>query len=153
MQRNHARFGKKIPVTHVLSLNGKPIEWTEKWVYLGVTLRSSKTFDCCVTERIRKFYRSVNAILRIEGSRNEMIMLRLLESHCVPILTYGVEIVHVNNRDERRQLRVAYNSLFRRLFDYRWSESVTALQGFLSRPTWEQLIEKRSENFFKRIHA
>ena len=80
-------------------------------------------------------------------------MLRLLESHCVPILTYGIEIVSVNNRDERRQLRVAYNSLFRKLFDYRWRESVSALQGFLSRPTWEQLVEKRSLNFYNRLQA
>ena len=82
-----------------------------------------------------------------------MIMLRLLEIQRVPILTYAIEVVNVNNRDERRQLRVAYNSLFRRLFDYRWSESVTALQKFLSRPTWEQLTEKRSGNFFNRIRA
>ena len=80
-------------------------------------------------------------------------MLRLLESHCVPILTYGIEIVTINNRDERRQLRVAYNSLFRKLFGYRWSESVTALQQFLSRPTWEQLVESRYVKFTNRVRA
>ena len=80
-------------------------------------------------------------------------MLRLLEIRCVPTLTYGIEIVHVSNRDERRQLRVAYNSIFRRLFGYRWSESVTALQQFLSRPTWEQLIEKRHLKFTNRLSA
>ena len=80
-----------------------------------------------------------------------MVMLRLLESHCVPLLTYAIEVVHVSDRNERRQLRVAYNSLFRKLFNYRWSESVTALQAFLERPTWEQLVEKRQSSFFKRI--
>ena len=57
----------------------------------------------------------------------------------------------ITNRDERRQLRVAYNSVFRKIFGYRWSESVTALQGFLGRPTWEQLIEKRHSSFTARI--
>ena len=37
-----------------------------------------------------------------------MVMLRLIETHCIPLLTYGIEIVHVVNRDERRQLRVYY---------------------------------------------
>ena len=60
------------------------------------------------------------------------------------------EIIHVKNRDEKRQLRVAYNSVFRKIFGYRWSESVTALQGFLSRPTWEELVEKRQSSFFAR---
>ena len=78
-------------------------------------------------------------------------MLHLLETHCVPILTYAIEVIHVSNRDERRQLRVAYNSLFRKIFQYRWSESVTALQAFLERPTWEQLTERRRKNFVKRI--
>ena len=80
-----------------------------------------------------------------------MVMLRLVEAHCVPLLSYAIEIIHVANRDERRQLRVAYNSLFRKIFNYRWSESVSALQSFLKRPTWEQLVEKRRNSFIKRI--
>ena len=79
------------------------------------------------------------------------MMLRLVESHCVPILTYAIEVVHVANRDERRQLRVAYNSLFRKISNYRWSESVSALQSFLDRPTWEQLVEKRRNSFLNRV--
>ena len=78
-------------------------------------------------------------------------MLHLVETHRVPILTYAIEIIHVSNRDERRQLRVAYNSLFRKIFQYRWTESVSALQAFLERPTWEQLIEKRRKQFVRRI--
>ena len=67
------------------------------------------------------------------------------------MMSYGVEIIEVKNRDEKRQLRVAYNSFFRKIFGYRWSESVTALQGFLGRPTWEELVEKRQSSFFSRI--
>ena len=78
-------------------------------------------------------------------------MLRLIETHCIPLLTYAIEIVHVNDTDERRQMRVAYNSIFRKIFGYRMSQSVSSLQSFLGRPTWEQLIEKRKESFFSRI--
>ena len=67
------------------------------------------------------------------------------------LLTYAIEVVHVSNRDEKRQLRFAYNSIFRKIFGYRWLESVTALQEFLGHPTWEQLIEKRQSSFHKRI--
>ena len=65
------------------------------------------------------------------GFSNDMVMLRLVESHCVPLLTYAIEIIHVLDRDDRRQQRVAYNSLFRKIFHYRKFESVTALQHFL----------------------
>ena len=108
-------------------------------------------FSCTVRERIKKFYRCANAILRIDGHSDDMIMLQLLETHCLSLLTYAIEIVHVANTDERRQLRVAYNSVFRKIFGYRWSQSVTALQHFLSRPTWEELVDKRKKSFTRNI--
>ena len=141
-------FGKRTNIPHELMLNGKKIEWAEEWPYLGITLKSGKTFECSVTDRVKKFYRCVNAILRIDGYSNDLVLLRLIETHCIPILTYAIEIVHVSNR---RQLRVAYNSVFRKIFNYRWSESVSALQKFLERPTWEQLVEKRRNTFTARV--
>lgn len=82
-----------------------------------------------------------------------MVMLMLVETHCVPLITYAIEIIEVCNRDEKRQLRVAYNSLFRKIFHYRRYESVSALQHFLGRPTWEELIEKRQKGFEKRVRS
>ena len=140
-------FGKRTTITHDVVINGSRIEWVDEWSYLGVVLKSSKQFDCSVTDRVKKFYRCANSILRIDGRSNDMVMLHLLETHCVPLLTYAIEVVEIMNRDERRQLRVAYNSLFRKLFGYRWSQSVTNLQAFLSRPTWEELVDRRRNNF------
>ena len=145
-------FGKSIVITHEIVLNGRSIDWADEWLYLGVTLKSGKLFSCCVKERVKKFYRCANSILRIDGVSNDMVMLRLLEAHCIPLLTYAIEIIHVKNTDERRQLRVAYNSIFRKLFQYRWRESVTKLQHFLGKPTWEELIERRRSGFSHRLN-
>ena len=92
-----------------------------------------------IQDRLKRFYRCANAIFRTDGHLDELVMLQLAESHCIPLLTYAIEIIHVANRDERRQLRVAYNSVFRKIFGYRQSQSVIALQGLLGKPTWEQL--------------
>ena len=146
-------FGQRVNIHVNVELNGKVVDWVDEWVYLGVSLKSAKTFDCSIKEKIKKFFRCTNAIFRIEDRSNDTVMLRLLESHCVPLLTYAIEVIQVKNRDESRQLRVAYNSLFRKLFGYRWSESVTSLQSFLGRPTWEQLVEKRRSNFVNRIRS
>ena len=62
-----------------------------------------------------------------------------------------ISVIHVADRDERRKLRVAYNSIFRRVFGYRDWESVTNLQHALNRPTWEELIDKRTAKFLKSI--
>ena len=121
-------------------MNGNKVEWAEEWKYLGVMLKSAKQFNCA------------NSILGIDGRSNDMVKLRLIESHCIPLLTYAIAIVHVADWDERRQLRVAYNFVFRKIFCYRWSQSVSMLQSFLERPTWEQLVEKRRNNFCKRLN-
>ena len=118
-------FGRPVSVSYEVQLDGKTIKWTNECLYLGVLLSTSKVFNCAITERVKKFYRCANSILRIDGQSSDTVMLRLLETHCIPILTYAIEVIHVTNRDERRQLRVAYNSIFRRIFCYRRSESVT----------------------------
>ena len=111
-------FGSLNPPTYLLELGGERIRWEEKCKYLGITLKAGLTFGCCVQETVAKFYRALNAILRIDGRSDDAVMLRLLESHCIPILTYGIEVVHVRNRAERRSLCVAYNAVYRKLFGY-----------------------------------
>ena len=61
-----------------------------------------------VKERVRKFFRCANAILRIDGKSNDMVMLRLIEAHCIPVSTYAIEIFYVADRDERRQLQLYF---------------------------------------------
>ena len=146
-------FGKKTEINFKPTLNGSPIAFVSEWKYLGVILKSGPRFGCSVSERVKKFYRSLNSILRVEGRSDDMVMLRLLEAHCVPILTYAIEMTDVANRDERRSLRVGYNSIFRKLFGYRYFESVTNLQHALGRPTWEELVEKRKSGFDTRARA
>ena len=143
-------FGRKCSNLATLTLDGKSIAWEENCVYLGVTLKSGKNFSCSVVEQVRKFYRCANAILRIDGRSDDLTMLSLLESHCLPILTYGIEMIYVSDRAERRKMRVAYNSIFRKIFHYRYRESVTALQGHLGRLTWEQLMAKRRTSFVQK---
>ena len=146
-------FGRKNCAAYMPLLNGVPIEWVQEWTYLGVMLKSGPRYGCSVTERVKSFYRALNSILRIDGRSNDIILLQLIETHCVPILTYAIEVVNISNRDERRSMRVAYNSIFRKLFGYRSFESVTNLQHCLHRPTWEELIDKRKSGFLMRART
>ena len=143
-------FGKGKAPKYAINLDGDVLTWEQKWSYLGVQLMSGPTYGYCIKEKLSSFYRSLNAILRIEGNAGEIVLLRLLEAHCLPILTYAIEAIHVANRDDRRQLRVAYNAIYRKVFRYRYSESVTALQHCLERKTWEELLETKTESFMRK---
>ena len=61
--------------------------------FLGLTLKSAKRFNCSIVDRVKKFYRCSNAIFRIDGHSNDMVMLRLVETHCIPILRYAIEVI------------------------------------------------------------
>ena len=146
-------FGKPLNISYRPTLNGMPIDWVSDWKYLGIVVKSGRRFGCSVQERVKSFYRSLNAILRVEGRSDDLVLLRLLEAHCVPLITYGIETLHIADRDEKRSLRVAYNSIFRKLFGYRHFESVTNLQHALRRPTWEELVDRRQNGFLNRARS
>ena len=80
-------------------------------------------------------------------------MVSLIEAHCVPVLSYGIEVAELHDRNERSKMRAAYNSLFRRIFGNRNFESVTDLQLALARPTWEMLVEDRKIGFHTRLQS
>ena len=144
-------FGKGESPKFKLRLNGREIDWVDSWVYLGVTLLKGSSFGCCVTETLKKFYRAANSVLRVEGRSDDTVMLSLLEAHCTPILSYAIEVINVTDSEQRRKMRVAYNSIFRKLFNYTWRESVTNLQHELGRPTWEELVDWRKTKFLDKV--
>ena len=144
-------FGKRCGDLFAPELNNRQLEWVDSWNYLGIDVVSGKRFGCSVTERIRKFYRCANGIFRIEGQSDDEVMLSLVHSHCIPILTYGMELVSFSDYREKSKIRKAYNSLFRRIYGYRTFESVTDLQLSLGRPTWEMLLEDMKINFYDRL--
>ena len=144
-------FGKRCSDLFTPSLNDTPIEWVDSCVYLGVRLVSSKYFKCSANDRIKKFYKCANAIFRIEGRSDDITMLSLVETHCVPILAYGIEVADFFDAGQRSKVRAAYNSLFRKIFGYRTYESVTDLQLSLARPTWEMLCHSRKVSFHNRL--
>ena len=101
-------FGKTCGNPFTPKLNGASLEWVDSWNYLGVQVVRGSRFGCTVTDRIKKFYRCANAIFRIEGRSDDETMMRLVESHCLPILTYGMESARLSAQ-ERSKRRCAYN--------------------------------------------
>ena len=126
-------FGKGVTPDFLIELDGAVIPWEAKWPYLGVQVKSGLSFNCCVKDKLSSYYRSLKSIIRIKGRSDEIVLLRLLEAHCLPVLTYGIEIIHVKNRWK--------------ICGYRYHESVTDLQHNLGRDTWEELVQKRTESF------
>ena len=63
----------------------------EECKYLGVSLKSAKAFGCSIKERIKKFYRYVNAIFRIDGHSD--VMLKLVEISKLIVFLYKLMLL------------------------------------------------------------
>ena len=93
---------------------------------MGLYLIGGANFDFTVAKR--KYYGSFNNIRSVVGRQvNEIMVLHLLKSHCLPRLMYGCEIWPLNAVNIL-EFDVLWNNSFRRVFNFYWQESVKPLQ-------------------------
>jgi len=62
---------------------------------LGMELMASSSFDTDLDQTRRKFYVSVNTILRHCSGASELMKLYLCESYCLQVLMYAVESLNL----------------------------------------------------------
>ena len=60
-------FGKKHSLA-ILKLDGKDIEWVDSWSNLGVTIKSHSSFNCCIDDKVKAFYRCAKTQCKNEVS-------------------------------------------------------------------------------------
>ena len=85
-------FGGRCPQSSLIMLNGVPLSWSLHVKYLGCTFICS-TGRIDIKQAVGKFYSSLNNILSVLGrNRNEMMVIHLVKSYCLPALVYGCEV-------------------------------------------------------------
>ena len=85
----------------------------------------------------------------IQRSR-ENIFMQLLYANCVPKLTYGAEVKDLNS-SEMNQYNVALNGAIRRIFGFRYWQSICQLRECYGFKSMEELFEKAKRRFFNSI--
>ena len=58
--------------------------------YLGISIKSARTFKCIMSMNKQKFYRAANCVISKVGCKNVSVLTALLLSKCVPIIMYGL---------------------------------------------------------------
>lgn len=131
-----------------MSLMKKPLNWVKRFKYLGITFIASKNLMVDTNLIIRKFYSSCNNILSKSAYLTELTRLHLLESYCLPILTYATVSISLRN-DQIHDLNVAWNSVYRKLFNYHKWESVKPIMIGLGKLDFKHIRVKLMFNFFR----
>jgi len=134
-------------------LSSEPITWTENtWAskYLGVWICAGKKFAIDLTECRRNFFSSVNCILNKANSASDLLKLQLVESYCLPILTYAMESFNLKVT-ELAQINYWWNSVYRKLFNYNKWELVRLLICKLQRLDFINIYYLRKISFIKNL--
>ena len=72
--------------------------------------------------------------------------MKLLYSNCIPILTYGAAVKLLSAR-EKHQLNVAINNAIRRIFSFRYWQSIRQIREFLCYDSVEVIFAKARRQF------
>ena len=99
------------------------ISWANSIKYLGIIFISGKQLSTDDVVIKRTFYTACNCLFANYSNQQELLQLQLLESYCLPILTYCTVAV-ILSIVQTANLNACWNSLFHQIFSvYKW-ESV-----------------------------
>ena len=142
-------FGEtKDKCVNPLLLYDTPLEFVPQWTYLGATIVAGKTLTFSCKKELSNFYRSINSLLSAIQKPNELVLMNLLYSNCVPVLTNAAEVKFFSNA-EMHDCNVALNNAIRRIFTYNRWESVRHLRQQLRFPNLTEIFYSRSTQFLK----
>ena len=102
------------------------IKWVDCCIYLGVGLKTGKTFAACADSNRRKFCGAVNNVITNENFLSEESLMEIIQKQCVYILMYGAGVWKLNVESIRR-LSVTQNRAVRCVFclyDYESVEDI-----------------------------
>ena len=93
---------------------------------------------------------SINSILYHSKYSSELVRLSLIESHCLPLLLYGLECLNLKI-SQLKLIGSWWNSVYRKLFGYHKWESVKEVIFGLHRLDFLHLSTMRHVYFLKQL--
>ena len=133
-----------------LTLGDSTIEYVRSYRYLGFNVLSDVKFKFSSTESLRGFFGAVNSIMTLLTKPKENVMMQLLYSNCVPKLTYGAAVKDLTAA-EKHQYNVAVNNAARRIFKFRYWQSIRQLREFYGYDSIEMMFAKAHRKFLVSI--
>ena len=119
-------FSKNVPD---LCIYGQNMACVDTLKYLGMYFDTGKTAKVNTSRSVRNFCASANNILSYTRSVNDITRLHLVETCCLPLITYGLNCIFVSV-SQLRKYSVYWNNVFRRLFGMHMWKSMKEIQYY-----------------------
>jgi len=138
-----------------LSLSGANLTYVNQTKYLGIMLCSARVFKCSFDHVKLKFYRCFNAVLtRARNAGNELVLVHLLKSVCLPVILYAVEALQpVRSALGLHTLDNLINRAIYRIFGCSQSADVNYIRLMFDLPDMEVCVQRRFCSFSRQFHS
>ena len=81
-------------------IQSEAMDWKCEMKYLGVYFLAAKVLKCNLQPVRQKYFRALNGLFSKVGTRSSpMITLSLIDSFCVPLLSYGIESFNIRKSE------------------------------------------------------
>jgi Reverse transcriptase (RNA-dependent DNA polymerase) len=142
------RFDK--PCVPLCTLDGHDLSWVKTCRYLGVYFLSSRNFKCSLENAKKSYYKSFNAIFgKLGRSASEEIILKLIQTKCIPAVLYGLEACSLNAADKHSLDFVFVRSLMK-LFQTGSNVIITECRRVFDLKLLSELLKERRKTFLRK---
>lgn len=86
-------------------VNGLPVAYTDRLVYLGVTIDSKLTWSANTKQKVTKAKQAIGCITRALNKKIPLVLLRrLVMCKVLPVYMYGMAVTYPRNKVDRTSL-------------------------------------------------
>ena len=143
-QRHNAEVCKII-------VNDEALDWKCELRYLGVHFVSANVLRCNLQVMRQKYFRALNGIFSKIGTRSSLLVtLSLVDSFCIPILSYGIESFDIRISDYN-YLDLAYNAAFSKVFSSFDKNVIRCCQFYCGAMPLSLMIDVKRLKFYSNL--
>jgi len=120
------RFGAlySIKCRNILTSDNCKLVWRDNVRYLGVYLRSARSFACSYSYAKKGMYRAFNAVFgKVGRVASADVVVHLVKTKCLPMLYYAIEVCPTNKSDVS-SLQYVNDTCFRKIFNVKSKDVV-----------------------------
>jgi hypothetical protein len=133
-----------------LKLGAQSIDWNQSIKYLGVVFVAGVVLNVDTDVISRKFYAACNSVYSKAACLSELAKLHLIESYCLPLLTYAIGSLNLS-KSQCNRLNICWNNVYRRIFGFNRWESVKCFICGLGKLDFMHIHMKAVLRFYKKL--
>ena len=139
---------KKIQ-TPTLSIGTQSLKWVTDHKYLGVILNKDLLDHSDMNRQTKSFYARGNILIKHFKQCSEEVKVQLFKTYCCNM--YAGHLWNNYNKDMFKRCQVAYNNIYRSLFNVKRGDSISAAFVRNNILGFRELLRKFVNSFHERI--